>query len=76
MKNIGSLDDPNAIIHLSLDGVIVVNYTQWKSKEAFEKMLQNPEAQKHMNEASSVCLAGYFTAWNKNCMTSKHGCIS
>jgi heme-degrading monooxygenase HmoA len=44
----------SANIHRSLDGVRVVNYAQWKSKEAFENMLQNSEAQKHMNEASSV----------------------
>lgn len=44
----------SATIHRSLDGVRVVNYAQWKSKEAFENMLHNPEAQKHMNEALSV----------------------
>lgn len=44
----------SANIHRSLDGVRVVNYAQWKSKEAFENMLKNSEAQKHMNEALSV----------------------
>src|SRR5438552_3451680 len=44
----------SANIHSSLDGVRVVNYAQWKSKEDFENMLQSPEAQKHMNEALSV----------------------
>jgi quinol monooxygenase YgiN len=44
----------SANIHHSLDGVRVVNYAQWKSKEAFENMLQNPEAQRHVNEASSL----------------------
>jgi quinol monooxygenase YgiN len=36
------------------DGTKVVNYAQWKSKQAFEDMLQNPKAQKHMNESLSV----------------------
>lgn len=44
----------SANIHRSLDGVRVVNYAQWKSKEAFEDMLKNFAAQKHMNEALSV----------------------
>jgi quinol monooxygenase YgiN len=44
----------SANIQHSLDRVRVVNYAQWKSKEAFENMLQNPEAQRHMNEALSV----------------------
>jgi quinol monooxygenase YgiN len=43
-----------ANIHRSLDGVRVVNNAQWKSKEAFENMLQNPEVQRHMNEALGV----------------------
>jgi hypothetical protein len=37
-----------------LDGTRVVNYAQWKSKQAFENMLQSHEAQKHMNAASSI----------------------
>jgi heme-degrading monooxygenase HmoA len=41
-------------IRRSLDGTRVANYAQWKSKEAFEEMLHNSEAQKHMNEALSV----------------------
>jgi len=44
----------SANIHRSLDGARVVNYAQWKTKEAFEHMLQNSVAQKHMNEALSV----------------------
>lgn len=44
----------SANIHRSLDGVRVVNYAQWKSKEAFENMLQSSQAQKHMNEASNA----------------------
>jgi quinol monooxygenase YgiN len=41
----------SASIHRSLDGTRVVNYAQWRSKEAFEAMLQNQEARKHMSKA-------------------------
>jgi heme-degrading monooxygenase HmoA len=34
----------SANIHRSLDGARVVNYAQWKTKEAFEHMLQNSSA--------------------------------
>jgi heme-degrading monooxygenase HmoA len=38
----------SASIHKSLDGVRVINYAQWKSKEDWEAMMNSPEAQKHM----------------------------
>jgi DNA polymerase (family 10) len=41
-------------IHKSLDGTRVVNYTQWRTKEAFEKMLKNPRAIVQMNDALSI----------------------
>jgi heme-degrading monooxygenase HmoA len=41
----------SANLHKSLDGTKVVNYAQWKSKEAFEKMLKNPTAITQMNDA-------------------------
>jgi quinol monooxygenase YgiN len=44
----------SANIHKSLDGTHVVNYAQWESKEAFEKMLKNPKAVVHMNEVLSI----------------------
>lgn len=44
----------SANFHKSLDGTKVVNYAQWKSKEAFEKMLKNPTAINHINDAFSV----------------------
>jgi quinol monooxygenase YgiN len=44
----------SANIHKSLDGTHVVNYAQWKSKEAFEKMLNNPKLIVHMNEISTI----------------------
>jgi quinol monooxygenase YgiN len=44
----------SANLHKSLDGAKVVNYAQWKSKEAFEKMLKNQTAKTHMNGAFSI----------------------
>jgi quinol monooxygenase YgiN len=44
----------SANLHKSLDSTKVVNYAQWKSKEACEKMLKNPTAITHMNEALSI----------------------
>jgi heme-degrading monooxygenase HmoA len=44
-------------IHKSLDGTHVVNYAQWQSKEAFEKMLKNPKAIVHMNEVLTIAKA-------------------
>jgi quinol monooxygenase YgiN len=44
----------SANLHKSLDGTKVVNYAQWKSKEAFEKMLKNSTAITHMNDAFSI----------------------
>ena len=44
----------SANIHKSIDGTKIVNYAQWKSREAFEKMLKNPRAIIHMNEALSI----------------------
>jgi heme-degrading monooxygenase HmoA len=35
-------------IHASTDGTRVINYAQWRSREDFEAMLKNPEAQAHM----------------------------
>lgn len=44
----------SANLHKSHDGHRVVNYVQWRSKEDFEAMLQNPEAQPHMAEAAAL----------------------
>ena len=44
----------SANLHKSLDGTKVVNYAQWRSKEDFEAMLQNPEAATHMGEAARI----------------------
>lgn len=44
----------SANIHRSLDGTRVVNYAQWRSREDFEAMLENPEAAPHMQEAAEL----------------------
>jgi quinol monooxygenase YgiN len=44
----------SANIHRSLDGRRVTNYAQWRSREAFEAMLQNQEAAEHMGEAARI----------------------
>ena len=44
----------SANIHRSLDGVKVVNYAQWESREAFEAMRANPAAIPHMKAAAAL----------------------
>ena len=44
----------SANIHRRLDGTRVTNYAQWRTREAFEAMLQNQEAAKHMGEAARI----------------------
>src|SRR5215210_5238977 len=44
----------SANIHSSLDGRRVTNYAQWRTREAFEAMLQNQEAAEHMGEAAKI----------------------
>ena len=44
----------SANLHLSADRTRVVNYVQWRSHADFEAMLQNPEAQPHMEEAADI----------------------
>src|SRR5215210_4506045 len=44
----------SANIHRSLDGTRVTNYAQWRSREAFEAMLQNREAGEHIGEAARI----------------------
>ncbi|WP_375487181.1 antibiotic biosynthesis monooxygenase family protein [uncultured Mycobacterium sp.] len=47
----------SANIHVSTDGTRVVNYAQWRDAEAFQAMLQNPAAQKHMAEGARLATA-------------------
>jgi quinol monooxygenase YgiN len=44
----------SANLHISLDKTRVVNYAQWRSKEDFERMLQNPDAKPHMKQAAEL----------------------
>ena len=44
----------SANIHRSLDGTKVVNYAQWRRREDFEAMLQNPDAIPHLREAARL----------------------
>jgi len=44
----------SANIHKSLDGTRVTNYAQWRSREAFEAMLKDSEANVHMKEAARI----------------------
>jgi len=44
----------SANIHRSLDGTTVVNYAQWRRVADFEAMLQDAQAQEHMQAASRL----------------------
>ena len=44
----------SANFHKGIDGKTVINYAQWRGQKAFEAMMENPEAQKHMNEAAKL----------------------
>ncbi|HET6151280.1 MAG TPA: antibiotic biosynthesis monooxygenase family protein [Polyangia bacterium] len=47
----------SANIHRSLDQRHVANYAQWASREAFEAMMADPEAQRHMQAVSAMAQA-------------------
>jgi quinol monooxygenase YgiN len=44
----------SANIHKSLDGTKVINYAQWKSRDVFEKMLNNPKVIVRMNDILNI----------------------
>src|SRR5580704_16587611 len=44
----------SANIHASCDGRHVVNYAQWRSRDAFEAMLRNPDARPHKTRAAAL----------------------
>lgn len=44
----------SANIHRSFDGKKVINYAQWRSKDAFEAMQKNPEAGVHMKTIAAM----------------------
>jgi quinol monooxygenase YgiN len=41
-------------VHASLDGARVVNYAQWASKDDFDRMLKNPDAQVQFRRVANV----------------------
>lgn len=41
-------------IHRSFDGNRVANYAQWASKEDFDNMLKNPQAQAQMKQFAAI----------------------
>jgi heme-degrading monooxygenase HmoA len=41
-------------IHRSLDGTRVANYTQWASKDDFDRLLKDPEAQVQMKQFAEI----------------------
>jgi heme-degrading monooxygenase HmoA len=47
----------SANIHVSTDGTRVVNYAQWASAEAYQRMLVNPVAREHMTTAAGIARA-------------------
>jgi quinol monooxygenase YgiN len=47
----------SANIHASLDGTRVTNYAQWRSREDFAAMLDDPEAIPHLRGASAIATA-------------------
>jgi quinol monooxygenase YgiN len=46
----------SANLHVALDRKHVANYAQWRSREDFEAMLQNKEANVHMELAKSMAI--------------------
>jgi quinol monooxygenase YgiN len=44
----------SANIHLSTDGTRVVNYAQWRNAAAFQAMLQDATAQRHMAQCAEL----------------------
>ncbi len=41
-------------VHCSFDGTHVANYAQWTSKDDFDRVLKNPEAQARMKQFAAV----------------------
>lgn len=45
-----------ANLHLSADRTRVVNYAQWDSPEAYQRMLADPVAREHMGRAAALAV--------------------
>ena len=46
-----------ASVHVSLDGTTVVNYVQWKTRDAFDGMFESRAAKEHMRELKPLVLS-------------------
>jgi len=46
-----------ASVHVSLDGTTVVNYVQWKTRNAFDAMFESPAAKEHMRELKALVVS-------------------
>jgi heme-degrading monooxygenase HmoA len=44
-------------VHVSLDGTTVVNYVQWKTRDAFDAMFESPAAKEHMRELNAFVVS-------------------
>lgn len=49
----------SANIRQNADGVRVVNYAQWQSREDFEARIKNPEAKAHMKPIMEIAQADF-----------------
>ena len=47
----------SASFHRSLDNKHITNYAQWTSKQAFDAMLNDPNAQVHMKAAAKLSIS-------------------
>jgi quinol monooxygenase YgiN len=47
----------SANIHASMDGTRVVNYAQWRSREDFQAMLDDPSAHEHVGAVGALAAA-------------------
>jgi len=46
-----------ASVHVSLDRTTVVNYVQWKTRDAFDAMFESPAAKEHMRELNAFVVS-------------------
>ena len=44
----------SASLHMGRDKRHIANYAQWRSREDFEAMLNNPQAREHMGAAAAI----------------------
>ena len=44
-------------VHVSLDGMTVVNYVQWETRDAFDAMFESQAAKEHMRELKAFVVS-------------------